>query len=110
SLIYDSKLSFDLEKLFDFSIYSFIGVTIIGASYYAYFRLLQYIIIQLKKNDFELNRLAFLWALSSCVYVIIDQVYFEHSFLTSLWPVILSATLLWFQFKEQEFKFVHVIS
>lgn len=110
SLVYDSKLSFDLEKLFDFSFYSFIGITIIGASFYAYFRLLQYIIIQLKKNDFEWNRLAFLWALSSGAYVIIDLVYFDHSFLTSLWPVILSGTLLWLQFRDNEYRFIHIIS
>lgn len=110
SLVYDSKMSFDLEQLFDFSIYSFIGITLIGASFYAYFKLLQYIIIQLKKNDFELNKISFLWALSSAAYIIIDLVYFEHSFLTSLWPVILSGFLLWFEFKEKEYKFVNVIS
>ena len=111
SLVYDSKLSFDLEHLFDFSFYSFLAITIIGASFYAYFRLLQYIIIQLKKNDFEWNRLAFLWVLSSGAYVVIDLVvYTENSFLTSLWPVILSGVLLWFQFREKEYKFVHVIS
>jgi signal transduction histidine kinase len=110
SLVYDSKMSFDLERLFDFSIYSFLGVTIIGASFYAYFKLLQYIIIQLKKNDFEWNRLAFLWSLTSAAYVIFDQFYFEHSFLTSLWPVIFSGSLLWFEFKEKVYKFVHVIS
>lgn len=110
SLVYDSKLSFDLEELFDFSIYSFIGVAIVGASFYAYFRLIQYIIIQLKKNDFEWNRLAFLWALTSGAYIFIDQFYFEHSLLTSFWPIFLSGSLLWFQFKEKEYKFIHVIS
>lgn len=110
SLVYDSKMSFDLEHLFDFSIYSFISLTIIGASFYAYFKLLQYIIIQLKKNDFEWNRLSFLWALTSGIYISIDQFYFEHSFLTSLWPIFLSGSLLWFQFKEKDYKFIHVIS
>ncbi|UKN00629.1 ATP-binding protein [Paracrocinitomix mangrovi] len=110
SLVYDSKMSFDLERLFDFSLYSFLGLAIIGASFYAYFKLLQYIIIQLKKNEFEWNRLAFLWTLSSATYVTIDLIYFDHSFLTSLWPVILSGFLLWFEFKEKEYKFVHVIS
>lgn len=110
SLVYDSKMSFDLERLFDFSIYSFIGVAIIGASFYAYFKLLQYIIIQLKNIDFEWNRLSFMWALSSAAYVFVDLFYFDHSFLTSLWPVILSGLLLWFQYKEKEYKFVHVIS
>lgn len=110
SLVYDSKMSFDLEHLFDFSIYSFISLTIIGASFYAYFKLLQYIIIQLKMNDFEWNRLSFLWALTSGIYVAIDQFYFEHSFLTSLWPIFLSGSLLWFQFKEKDYKFIHVIS
>lgn len=110
SLVYDSKMSFDLEHLFDFSVYSFISLTIIGASFYAYFKLLQYIIIQLKKNDFEWNRLSFLWALTSGIYIAIDQFYFEHSFLTSLWPIFLSGSLLWFQFKEKDYKFIHVIS
>ena len=110
SLVYDSKMSFDLERLFDFSIYSFISIMIIGACFYAYFKLIQYIIIQLKKNDFEWNKLAFLWALTSCAYIMIDLFYFEHSFLTSLWPIFLSGSLLWFQFKEKNYKFVHVIS
>ena len=110
SLVYDSKLSFDLERLFDFSIYSFLSIAVIGASFYAYFKLIQYIIIQLKKNAFEWNKLAFLWALSSGAYVTIDLIYFDHSFLTSLWPVLLSGALLWFQFKEKAYKFIHVIS
>jgi len=110
SLVYDSKISFDLERLFDLSIYSFLGIAVIGASFYAYFKLLQYIIIQLKKNEFEWNRLAFVWVLTSAIYVIIDLFFYEHSFLTSLWPVILSGSLLWFLFKEIEYKFVHVIS
>ncbi|MBD3639068.1 MAG: HAMP domain-containing histidine kinase [Crocinitomicaceae bacterium] len=110
SLVYDSKMSFDLEKLFDFSIYSFLGVAVIGTCFYSYFKLIQYIIIQLKKNNFEWNRLAFLWVLASCAYIAIDQIYFDHSLLTSLWPVILSGSLLWFEFKEKEYKFVHVIS
>ena len=110
SLVYDSKMSFNLERLFNLGIYSFIGLAIIGASFYAYFRLLQYIIIQLKKNEFEWNRLAFLWALTSGVYVAVDQIYFQHSFLTSLWPVFLSGSLLWFQYREQDYKFIHVIS
>jgi signal transduction histidine kinase len=110
SLVYDSRISFDLERIFDFSIYSFISLSIIGASFYAYFKLLQYIIIQLKKNDFERNRLAFLWALTSGIYIFLDQFYFEHSFLTSLWPIILSGSLLWFQVREKDYKFVHVIS
>ncbi|MEX1002475.1 MAG: HAMP domain-containing sensor histidine kinase [Crocinitomicaceae bacterium] len=110
SLVYDSKMSFDLERLFNLESYSFIGLAIIGVSFYAYFKLLQYIIIQLKKNEFELNRLAFLWALTSGIYVAIDQIYFSHSFLTSLWPVFLSGSLLWFEYKEKEYKFIHVIS
>lgn len=110
SLVYDSKISFDLERLFDLSVYSFLGIAVVGASFYAYFKLLQYIIIQLKKNDFEWNKLAFVWMLTSAAYVVIDLFYYEHSFLTSLWPVILSGSLLWFLFKEIEYKFVHVIS
>ena len=89
SLVYDSKMSFDLERLFDFSVYSFISIMIIGALFFAYFKLVQYIIIQLKKNDFEWNKLAFLWALTSCVYIGMDLFYFEHSFLTSLWPILI---------------------
>ena len=110
SLVYDSNMSFDLERLFDFSLYSFLGIAIIGASFYAYFKLLQYIIIQLKKNNFEWNRLAFLWVVTSGVYIIFDQINFNHAFLTSMWPVFLSGSLLWFQLKEKEYKFAHVIS
>lgn len=110
SLVYDSKISFDLERLFELSLYSFLGIALIGAAFYAYFKLLQYIIIQLKKNNFEWNRLAFVWVVTSAIYVVIDLVFYNHSFLTSLWPVILSGSLLWFLFKEIEYKFVHVIS
>lgn len=110
SLVYHSKMSFDLERLFELDIYSFISVAIIGASFYAYFRLVQYIIIQLKKSDFEWNRLAFLWVITSAAYIIFDQIYYNPSFLTSLWPIFMSGSLLWFQYKEKDYKFVHVIS
>ncbi len=110
SLVYNSKISFDLARLFDLDLYSFISIALIGASFYAYFKLIQYIIIQLKKSQFEWNRLAFLWVITSCIYILIDQFYFNQSLLTSFWPIFLSGSLLWFHFKEKDYKFVHVIS
>ncbi|MCG8577718.1 MAG: hypothetical protein MI810_22745, partial [Flavobacteriales bacterium] len=109
-LVYDSKISFDLEQFFDLNVYSFISIALIGASFYAYFKLIQYIIIQLKKNDFEWNKLAFLWVITSSIYVFLDQIYFGQGLLTSLWPFFLSGSLLWFQYKEKDYKFIHVIS
>lgn len=110
SLVYNSKISFDLQRLFDLNMYSFISIGLIGASFYVYFKLVQYIIIQLKKSNFEWNRLAFLWVITSAVYCIVDQVYFGQTLLTSLWPIFLSGSLLWFQYKEKDYKFAHVIS
>lgn len=109
-LVNDSQIKFDLKYLFDLNIYSFLSIAVIGTVFYSYFRLIQYLIIQLRKSDFELNKLAFLWALTSAVYVVFDQLYSEHSLLTSLWPIFMSGILLWFQYSEREYKFVHVIS
>lgn len=110
SLVYNSKISFDLQRLFDLNIYSFISIGLIGASFYVYFKLIQYIIIQLKKSNFEWNRLSFLWVITSSVYILIDQFYFDQNILTSMWPIFLSGSLLWFHFKEKDYKFAHVIS
>lgn len=110
SLVFNSKISFDLEKLFDLTAYSVLSITIIGASFYAYFKLIQYIIIQLRKNGFELNKLAFLWTVTSGIYILFDQFRFDHSLLTSFWPIILSGSLLWFEYREKTIKFFHVIS
>ena len=110
SLVYNSKISFDLARLFDLNLYSFVSIALIGASFYTYFKLIQYIIIQLKKSQFELNRLAFLWVITSCIYILVDQFYFSQSLLTSFWPIFLSGSLLWFHYKEKDYKFIHVIS
>ena len=110
SLVYDSKIVFNLESLFDLDFYSFLSIIIIGTCFYAYFKLLQFIVVQLKFNDFERNKLAFLWVLSSSAYMVIDLYYFEHSFLTSVWPLILSGVLVWFEFKGKSYKFIHVMS
>lgn len=110
SLVYNSKISFDLERLFDLNLYSFVSIALIGASFYAYFKLIQYIIVQLKKSQFEWNRLAFLWVITSFAYIVVDQIYFNQSLLTSFWPIFLSGSLLWFHYKEKDYKFVHVIS
>ena len=110
SLVYNSKISFDLQLLFDLNIYSFISIGLIGVSFYVYFKLIQYIIKQLKKSKFELNRLAFLWVITSFVYILLDQFYFDQTLLTSFWPIFLSGSLLWFHFKEKDYKFAHVIS
>lgn len=110
SLVYNSNISFDLERLFDLSLYSFICIALIGASFYAYFKLIQYIILQLKKSQFEWNRLAFMWVITSFVYILVDQIYFNQSLLTSFWPIFLSGSLLWFHFKDKDYKFAHVIS
>jgi signal transduction histidine kinase len=110
SLVNNSKINFDLEHLFDLDIYSFVSITIIGASFYTYFKLIQYIIIQLKKCQFEWNRLSFLWVLTSFTYVLIDLFYFNEAVLTSFWPIFMSGSLLWFHYKEKDYKFIHVIS
>jgi signal transduction histidine kinase len=110
SLVYDSKIAFNLESLFDLDFYSFLSILIIGACFYAYFKFIQFIVIQLKQNNFEWNKLAFLWVISSSAYMIIDLYYFEHSFLTSIWPLILSGSIVWFEFKEKTYKFIHVMS
>ena len=110
SLVYNSQISFDLEHLFDLDLYSFLSIALIGASFYAYFKFIQYIIIQLKKSQFEWNRLSFLWVITSFIYIITDQLYFNQSILTSFWPIFLSGSLLWFHYKEKDYKFVHVIS
>jgi len=110
SLVYDSKINFNLELLFDLDFYSFLSILIIGICFYAYFKFVQFIIIQLKKNEFEWNKLAFLWVISSSIYIITDFISFDHNLLTSMWPVFLSGSLLWFEFKEKSYKFIHVMT
>lgn len=110
ALVYDSKINFNLELLFELNIYSFISIALIGFCFFTYFKLIQFIIIQLKKLKFEWNILSLIWFLSSVVFVIVDQYNFDNSLLTSLWPVILSGFLLWFEFRNITYKFIHVIS
>jgi len=110
TLVNDSQIKFDLEHLFDLDLYSFVSIAIIGAVFFTYFRLIQYIIIQFKKSAFEWNKLAFLWMITISAYILFDQFNSDHSILTSFWPVFLSGTLLWFNYKEKEYKFIHVIS
>ena len=110
ALVYDSKISFELDQLFDLDIYSFISVALIGVCFYTYFNLIQYIIIQVKKLDPEWNKLVFVWFLSAIGFCAFDQMSYDRSLLTSLWPVILSGGLLWFQHKDRDYKFIHVIS
>ena len=110
ALVYDSKINFDLEILFDLNEYSLISVALIGFSFYTYIKLVQYIIIQLKKIKFEWNIIVVIWFLSSVVFCIFDQIQFEHTILTSLWPVILAGALIWFEYKDTSYKFFHIIS
>ncbi|MFK8038759.1 MAG: ATP-binding protein [Crocinitomicaceae bacterium] len=110
ALVYDSKINFNLELLFELNVYSFISIALIGFCFFTYFKLIQFIIIQLKKLKFEWNILSLIWFLSSVIFVIVDQYNFENSLLTSLWPVILSGFLLWFEFRNTTYKFIHVIS
>ncbi len=110
ALVYDSKIKFNLELLFELNIYSFISIALIGFCFFIYFKLIQFLIIQLKKMKFEWNKLSLIWFLSSVIFVIVDQVNFDNSILTSLWPVILSGFLLWFEFRNLSFKFIHIIS
>ena len=110
ALVYDSKINFNLELLFELNLYSFISIALIGLCFFTYFKLIQFLIIQLRNLQFEWNKLSLIWFLSSVIFVILDQVNFENSFLTSLWPVILSGFLLWFEFKNVSFKFIHIVS
>ncbi len=110
SLVYDSNINFNLELLFDLDIYSFISIIIIGTCFYTYFKFVQFIVKQFKKNEFELNKLAFLWALLSLIYILLDVIKFQNSLLTTLWPILFSGFIVWFEYKEKTYKFVHVIS
>ncbi|MFD1551586.1 hypothetical protein DNU06_03225 [Putridiphycobacter roseus] len=110
ALVYDSKINFDLEHLFDLNIYSLISIGLIGFCFYTYFKFIQYLAGQLKKLNFALNIIAICWFLCSAAFCVFDQIQFEHSLLTSMWPVILSGMLLWFEFRNTKYKFVHIIS
>lgn len=110
ALVYDSKINFDLQSLFDLSVYSFISVALIGFCFYTYFKLIQYIVIQLIKLKIEFNKVIFVWFLTSILFCILDQIYSEHSYFTTLWPIIISGGLLWYESKRISYKFIHVIS
>lgn len=110
ALVYDSKINFNLELLFELNIYSLISIALVGFCFFTYFKLIQFLIIQLKNLKFEWNKLSLIWFLSSVTFVIVDQINFDNSLLTSLWPVILSGFLLLFAFRNVKFKFIHVIS
>ncbi len=110
ALVYDSKINFDLEMLFDLDMYSLISVALIGFSFYTYFRFIQYIIIQVKKLNIEWNKLVMIWLVVSGLFFILDQLVYDWALLTSLWPIILSGGLLWYERKDRGYKFIHVIS
>src|SRR5690606_20011329 len=68
------------------------------------------IVIQLRKTEIPLNRLSLLWFFVSVIYLLLEIIFSEHSFLISLWPILMSGLLLWFHSTEREYKFLHIIS
>lgn len=110
SLVYDSKINFSLEYLFDLNFYSLISILIIGLCFYAYFRFTQFVLHQIHISKWPQNRLAFIWMLVSSAYLVLDAIHFNHNLLTALWPVLLSGFIFWFDIKGYRYKFVHVIS
>lgn len=108
SLVYASKLSFDLRQVLDFSVYSLISIALIGLLFYIYFRWSQSLVALFEKVKCGGKAAVVCWAATAIAYLLIVHFYFGRSPLTALWPFCLNGFLLWFHVKEKAYRFAHV--
>lgn len=109
-IIFNSDISLEFYNFMSLSSISFLFLTVFFALLWAYYRISVVLLLKLKTSEIRLNTLGYLWFICTVIFLIFSIYSNITTLLVSLFPVIFSVLLLYFnRIKRYNFQFTEVI-
>lgn len=86
-LVINSQINFDISNLFELSIYSFIGIAIIGLILFTYFILTNVLLLFVEKSGLNLNIYYFVLTIAAGIHLGLSLFLTDYDLLEVFWPI-----------------------
>lgn len=94
SLVKDSSIPLEIEKLFKLNFYSFWATLSMGILFYSYFILVRSSLLSLIRHQWKITTIVVLWFISGVCYFIFDITYGTVHLFSASWPLIINGIVL----------------
>ncbi len=101
SLVKDSSIPLEIEKLFKLDINSLWASISIGIFFYAYFVLIRALFYSLQETKIKITSFIALFFLFNLLYFLLDYLYFSKIIGLAAWPLLLDGIILFTVLKSQ---------
>lgn len=98
-LIENSKIPFDIQKLFSLSFYSFLSIIGMGALMYLYYVYVKFLVRKINKSTIRANHFAVFWFVSSLFFLAYDIFFGESLLIVALFPLVVNGLIIFFEFR-----------
>lgn len=94
SLVKDSSIPLEIDKLFQLNFYSFWASFSMGILFFSYFTLIRTIYFSLLSTGWKKTSIVVIWFVSSVVYFIFDIIYGSELFFLATWPFFINGIIV----------------
>lgn len=94
SMVKDSSIPLEIEKLFKLNYYSFWATFSMGILFFAYFILVKSAFKSLMKSGFTKMQLILLWFISGLAYLILDLFFISEFLYSAIWPLLINGIIV----------------
>ncbi|MEZ4939141.1 MAG: hypothetical protein R2799_16265, partial [Crocinitomicaceae bacterium] len=98
-LIENSKIPFDIQKLFSLSFYSFLSIIGMGALMYLYYIYIKFVVRKIRNSTIRPNRFAVFWFFTSLGFWAMEMFRGDDLFVVSLFPLVVNGLIIFFEFR-----------
>lgn len=102
SLVENSSISLEINKLFSLNFYSFLATISIGILVFTYFQLVRNVINGLKKNNFKWYWMVSMLLFTSFIYLCVAIYYHQSTLLLSFWPMLINGFIIFNAYKNND--------
>lgn len=94
SLVKDSSIPLEIDKLFQLNFYSFIAALCIGILFFSYFILIRAVFLSLLNQGISKVKLSLLYLVSSLFYFVLDFFFGSNFIFLASWPLVMNGIIL----------------
>ncbi len=98
-LIENSKIPFDIQKLFSLSFYSFLSIIGMGALMYLYYIYIKFVVRKIRNSSIKPNRFAVFWFITSLLFWAMEMYRGDDLFVVALFPLVVNGLIIFFEYR-----------
>lgn len=98
-LIENSKIPFDIQKLFSLSFYSFLSIVGMGALMYLYYIYIKFVVRKIRNSTIKPNRFAVFWFFTSLLFWAMEMYRGDDLFVVALFPLVVNGLIIFFEYR-----------